>query len=834
MSTWAIPRREIWRHPGRTLLTWLSVVIGVTSVMAVGLSTGSARQAYANMYEAITGRAALEIVGAGGAKLDVSLRDLVSQQPGVRAAVPVIQRNVVMYAAEGRARLIALGIDPTLDAAVRDYELVAGEPLTPRGGVLLDASLADSLDIEVGDRIKLLVRRGLVEVTVQGLVRPRSGAGVAGGGTVFLPLAVAQRHFAARDQLDRIQMILTDDAKPESVRLALEGLLPTGTEVREPLTRGSLAEETMRGLDNGLLLSTAFSLLAAIFIITNTFSMSVGQRRHELAVMRAVGATQIQIRQMILREAWLLGAAGTIAGIVLGLVGANVLNNLIGNLLQTELPTVRLQPLPVAGAIVFGFGASLLAAWVPASRAARLDPVEGMNGARRGDIEALPWQMMAAGVAGSLIAVVLFVVTLLGKLTFEYGVVALVLLLISAVLLLPLTLRPLTWLGERCLRGLSPVESRIARRQLLRHGGRTMLTLGVLFISVATGLGQASSLMDNVADIRHWYRTAIVGDFFVRATMPDMDSGLSAAVPETVGSEIEKIPGVLRVASLRFLSIEVNSQKAMLVTEDTVFSRDASATESLLRSGPVDLDRPSVILGSVLAKRLGVEVDDSVELLTRLGAQSLPVSQIQNDYLSGGMTVYMPRPLAERYFDVEGVDAYIVRAEQSQLSEVAGALAAISRQNGMVLQSYADLTTLIEGMMSGVVGSLWALLTLALLVASFGVFNMLAMNVLEQTRELGLLRAIGMTSRQVRGMVLSQAILLGIVGILPGIVAGIAMSYLMNLATFPALGREVEFTLSTWFVLAVAVTAFALVILAAWLPASRAARVQPALSLRYE
>lgn len=834
MSTWAIPRREILRHPGRTLLTWLSVVIGVTSVMAVGLSTRSARQAYTNMYETITGRAALEIVGAGGTKLDAALREVVSQQPGVQAAVPVIQRNVVMYAEKGRAKLIALGIDTALDVAIRDYELVAGEPLSPRSGLLLDASLAESLEIEVGDRIKLLVRRGLVESTVKGLVKPRSGAGVAGGGTVLIPLAVAQSYFAAPKQLDRIQMILTEDADPRSVRLALEKSLPTGTEVREPATRGSLAQETMRGLENGLLLSTAFSLLAAIFIITNTFSMSVGQRRHELAVMRAVGATQSQIRQMILREAFLLGAAGTAAGVACGLVCANLLNNMIGNLLQTDLPTVQLRLLPVAGAIAFGFGASLLSAWLPASRAARLDPVEGMSGSQRSDIEALPWQMVAAGFAGTLIAIGMFIATLLGIFTFEYGVAALVLLLISAVLLLPLTLKPLTWLGESCLRRLNPVESRMARRQLLRHGGRTMLTLGVLFIAVATGLGQASSLMDNVADIRHWYQTAIVGDFFVRATMPDMETGLSAAVPETVGEEIENIPGVLKIASLRFLAIEVNGQKAMLVTEDTVFTKASSPTESLLTSGPVDLDRPTVILGSVLAKRLGVQADDSVELLTRIGPQQLPVSRIQNDYLSGGMTVYMQRPLAERFFDVEGVDAYIVRAEHSQIADVKDALAEISLRNGMMLQSYADLTTLIEGMMSGVVGSLWALLTLALLVASFGVFNMLAMNVLEQTRELGLLRAVGMTSRQVRLMVLSQAILLGIVGIIPGIVAGIAMSYLMNLATFPALGHQVEFTLSPWLVLAVAAAAFALVILASWLPASRAARIQPALSLRYE
>ena len=205
MVQWRIAWREMRRHPGRALLTLLSVVIGVAAVLAVGLSTGSARRAYHEMFQTITGRAALEITSAGGAPLAESLLDAVRNTPGVATAVPVVQRNAIMYYGNGRMKLMALGIDPSLDAAVRDYELVEGQPLSKSAGVLLDAALAHSLNVGAGDEVKLLVRRGLVTTKIVGLVKPRSGSAVSGGGVLFMPLVTAQRRFAAKGMIDRIQ-----------------------------------------------------------------------------------------------------------------------------------------------------------------------------------------------------------------------------------------------------------------------------------------------------------------------------------------------------------------------------------------------------------------------------------------------------------------------------------------------------------------------------------------------------------------------------------------------------------------------------------------------------
>ena len=202
---------------------------------------------------------------------------------------------------------------------------------------------------------------------------------------------------------------------------------------------------------------------------------------------------------------------------------------------------------------------------MPARRAARLTPLEGMSGVAPEDSEEHSWRQTVIGLGMWLVSVALLVACLAGWLSPEHSVIVIVMLLISLVLLLPLVLRPLTWLSQWLMQPLVRVEARLARRQLLRHSGRTTLTIGVLFVAVGTGLGLANSVVDNVEDVRHWYRTAIVGDFFVHAQMPDMETGLSAAVPEVVGEQIQQVAGITRLASVRLIAATANKQHVIVM-----------------------------------------------------------------------------------------------------------------------------------------------------------------------------------------------------------------------------------------------------------------------------
>jgi putative ABC transport system permease protein len=183
---------------------------------------------------------------------------------------------------------------------------------------------------------------------------------------------------------------------------------------------------------------------------------------------------------------------------------------------------------------------------------------------------------------------------------------------------------------------------------------------------------------------------------------------------------------------------------------------------------------------------------------------------------------------------MEGVDAYVVKADPQKLKEVESALRQVCVEDGVLLQSYADLTQTIEGMMAGVVASLWGLLVLGLVVAAFGVVNTLGMNVLEQTRELGLLRVVAMTRDQVRKTIVAQAVMLGLLGIVPGLLASVAMTYVLYLATLPVVGHPIPFTWHPWLLAGSFSLALVIVLAAAWVPAERAARLQLHEALRYE
>jgi putative ABC transport system permease protein len=282
------------------------------------------------------------------------------------------------------------------------------------------------------------------------------------------------------------------------------------------------------------------------------------------------------------------------------------------------------------------------------------------------------------------------------------------------------------------------------------------------------------------------------------------------------------------------VSAKVNDQAAYIVAFRNEFrsESDAQRGDSVLFNNLPPEDQ--VTVGSVLAQRLSVHEGDSITLETKAGPRELRIARVANEYAAGGLTVRMRRELAERLTGIEGVDAYVVKADHTKLKEVEESLRVVCAKQGMLLQSYSDLTMVIEGMMAGVVGSLWGLLVLGLIVAAFGVVNTLGMNVLEQTRELSLLRVVAMTRSQVRRAIVAQAAMLGILGVAPGLLAGLAMAYVMNLSTLPVIGHPVAFTFHPFLLLGGFLAAMTIVLAAAWIPAERAARLELAAALHYE
>ncbi len=858
MVYWKFAWREVRQRPSRAILTLLSIVIGVAAVVAVTIASGTTRRAFDQIYQTVAGRAALEISAPVGTSFDQSIVPKVRKLPGIEAVAPLVQRHTTMWVGKKLYRLIALGVDPADDQDVRDYDVTVGKSLRKGAhGVMLDETFAHNagikppvqwhvylpavggcipmlVPVETVDSVDLLTRVGLVRAKVVAFYKSRGTSTTTEGSTLLMPLDAAQSLFKTYKKIDSAQIVLKPDADEPAVRAEIAKELPAGISVHPPAARSSLAEETSLSTEQGMRMARAFSLLVAVFIITNTFLINVTQRRKQLGIMRAIGATRAQIAGMVYREAILMGVVGTVIGSLLGVVAAHYLTAAMGTLYQASLPPIELTVYPFLIGTSCGLGISLLAAALPARKASHLSPLEAMRDVLQEEIEGSSRWLVASGAVLVILCICIMTASILGWLPMIHAVWAAILLLTGLVLLLPVALRPLTSVTAVVLRRLAPVEGRLARLQLLRHHSRTTLTVGVVFIAISTGIGLANSVMDNVADVRNWYRKAIVADFFVRATAPDMATGTSADLPDTVGPEINKIPGIISKDAMRFVNVHAAGENAIVIARDhsspeppdlDLVSGDLNTLRQRLRDG-------QVALGSVLAERAKLKVGDQITLDSDKGAKKFRIAAIVNDYQAGGLTIHMERNVARRELGIDGVDAYIIKADHNRLPEVRQALQEIVDRNGLILQSFSDIQHTIDVMMSGVVASLWAMVVLGLLVSAVGVTNTLTINVLEQTREIGLLRIVAMTRAQVRKTIFTQAMIMAILALVPGIIAGIAVAYLINLAMLPVTGHPVEFTLHPWLMSGGFVVGLLVVSLAAWFPADRASRLDLPTALR--
>ncbi len=480
-----ISLREVLSRPTRAFLTFASIVIGVAAVVAVFLTTSNTRVAQREMLRAVSGRADLEIVSNGAKGFPfVPWMEKIRAVPGVKLAAPAVNRFAVLYTDKKNAKARVLCIDPKVDHEVRDYKVIEGKPLEGRREVLVDASFARSMEIQLGDEIEILGRAGRKSSTVVGIVEPSGGSGVAVGSSVYALLPEADRYFNSGNHLDQVQVVLDNPDESEKVAAAIAQILPAEARVQPPATRSQMAEETMFATENGLHMAIAFALLIALFIIYNTFQMSVGERRKQFGILRALGTTRGQIRWMILREALVMSLIACVFGCLLGIYGATFLSRTTQQVLQVSLPVIQISAWPLVVAVIFGVSISLLGAYLPANRASSIQPLEAIRMLDTGQDAALIRIATPLGFVALVSGSVILYLATQGKLPLGGDVVGIILLLLGVVLMIPVSLPMVSGLIMRLLRPWIGPSAMLAQRQLTRHLGRSTLTIGVLFVAV--------------------------------------------------------------------------------------------------------------------------------------------------------------------------------------------------------------------------------------------------------------------------------------------------------------------------------------------------------------
>lgn len=820
--------RQWWNRPGRALATVASVAVAVGAVVATWVSADAARTGYRRLTEAIDGVPVVDVVSRGGGRFDAATVPSLVDVAGVRAVVPLFYRPTLLRVGDKRVREIAVGVDVEAMVATGLLTLSAGRACFGPEEVVLETSLADSLGLSLGDEILFFARRRIRRMAVVGLVDRQSIGWFAEGAGVIADIQALSAMSVALGYLDRVRVAITPAGSRKQVLADVAALLPESLLAEIPAGKASMAEDVLHSADLGLDFVTGLTVAMAWFIVGNAMLMNVTERRRGFSLLRLLGATVRQVRRFIVGEAAVLGASGAVLGAAAGWFAAKPIAAGIARALQAPLSSLTFNPFILPGAILMGIVVAMAAAWWPSREATDADLLEGLSTAPTPPARGISWRFVgiALVLAGAAAVVQLLVISEIvpPRLAVPGGIVLLLAFVALTPLVLPWIARGLAALAPRRFR----IEAKLALEQILRQPVRTALTSGVLVVAVTNGVGLGHAIRDNVDNVLGWYARLMQADWVL------MHAGVVSAAGDGQGLEtgsveedVAALPGVRSVEGIGLAVGRVAGTACVVVARDLPAGgplplEPVTASAADVRMA---LDRGEAVAGTVLARRTGIKPGDEVAVEVFGRTTNIRIAALVVDYTSGGASLHVRRDFARQLFGLDAADVLLVKADPGAAAALRQPLEAIADEHALLLRSFGDLQAFIDTVVKGVVSSLWAILGLGFVVGSLGVANTVTMNVLEKQRTLGLLRAVGMTSRQVTLVVVLESLILGIAGGLIGLFGGITTALFIQLSSQPLLGHPIEAKFRPSVIVVNLVAAVVVAVVAAWLPARRAARL---------
>ncbi|MBM4075026.1 MAG: FtsX-like permease family protein, partial [Planctomycetes bacterium] len=434
-----------------------------------------------------------------------------------------------------------------------------------------------------------------------------------------------------------------------------------------------------------------------------------------------------------------------------------------------------------------------------------------------------------AGIISLLFAALMFTITYWDLYADIASILAVTFVEIGAAILLPGLISPCTSLYFRLVGRFFPVEAQLGHRQLMENFDRTALTVAVLFVVSAASISVGNTTMLLTGNIQSWMERTIISDFLLFASRPTVDMSDAEPLPEDLSSRIHNIRGIKTMDEITFALASISGHGCLLLAQmcdgyETLpidlIEGDASSLQQRLQSG-------EALLGSVLANLLHVKPGDTVNVEVSGVTQVIRIAGLVREYKAGGLMIHMDANAARERFPLPSAQVLGIRVDVPERSSVGEELKAVAREYGLIFQSLSDLHHLVQSIVSGITNRLFLILILALIIAAFAIVNSQTMNVIEQTRHLGMLRVVGMLQSQAFRMFLFQSLILGMLGIVPGMITGSVMSYLTMSSFRRITDHGVSFAVDTRLMTAYLTSGLMLSLAAAILPAIRAGRLKP-------
>jgi putative ABC transport system permease protein len=831
--------RSLARHPVLLGLNIASIALGVAVFLAIQISNRSATASFRAGIDLVAGRANLEVHG----DFPETLFPRIAALPGVRAATPLVEGLVTLPAHSGEYLRI-IGLDPFSGDELRTFELLGTDLaridletwLRDPDAIAVSREYSERVLPRLGNPLPVLAAGERRTLHPRFVIEPAAAAAAGDSRLAAMDIGWAQELLHRRGRLDTILLLVTPD-RLDTVRNEIRKIAPPDIAVESPSQRGHQIDSMLGAFQLNLTALSLVSVLVGGFLIFNTISASVVRRQREIGILRALGASRAEVRLLFLGEAAVSGLLGSVLGCAAALPLASALSAPVAQTVRTlyiltSIDRLAIAPWQFAEAFAVGLGTALLASWIPASEAARADPARVLHpGSARDRLASVPRRWLGIALALLVAAGISGWATLRFHLP-PLGFFSALAVLAGFSFAVPAVVRA-------SARGLaaSPRYWRLAAGNLGQSVHRNAVTVAALAAAIAMTVSVSVMIHSFRASVNDWIDSTLVDDLFIGLAANESGPPQGALPPEAI-SWMRAQPGVEHLATRADATVRYRGESVEMavITGEREHSirflgRDAAA--QFRDFGAAD----AVAISEPFASRFRIARGDALELATPRGPAVFRVAGIFQDYARSAGFLFIKQADYERYWPALGAHSLAVTlAPQADPAALGDAFRAkFGAQGEFSIYSNRALRTRIFDIFDQTFAVTLVLRAISILVAAAGVLLALLILAAEREREIGVLRAVGASRRQVVGIFLREAGLIGLiasgVGVASGACLAMVLTWVVNKAFF---GWTIQLSYPAAVLLATPLWIVPVAMLAALLPAWRAACVPPAAAVRFE
>ncbi|HLW68337.1 MAG TPA: FtsX-like permease family protein [Gemmataceae bacterium] len=840
-------RRYLGRRFDRAGLIVLIIAAGVTMLVSTRLLNDCLESAVHS--STALGADQADLLVTNDRRVRIDLASKLRAVPGVQAVQPLIFDRVILPEFNNQTAIF-LGVDvqggnaESKDSFVEAVTVSDPLALVTGRGVLIGDELAKVLSPDGKPTKPFEIRAGGHSHRIQpaGTVKLKGQAAKLSGFLIATEIRAASKMLNQDGVCDRIDLKLSPGADKEQVRAAAQAIVGEQGQVKAPEMASKATAEIAAGVHIGFILMGVGAMVVGLFLIYIVLAVSVAERRHDIGVLRSLGATRPQIAALFTGEAVVMGLVGALLGVPIGWGLAKFTFSVMkqdmeqvffgsGEGLQLTVPIVLI-------AVCSGVVTAGLAALVPAMQAASDEPADAVR--RVPSAASRFFRYLQALASLAVIGAGFGCIAFRHQLPPQWGGIGgVVAMMVGVLLAVPLMVAVLSHLAQPLFRRLFGIEARLASDNLLRAPGRTGIVVGVLAAGVTLMLQTAGIGRSNEGPILAWLDRVATADMFIICGDPNASSSAMLPMDITVRDEIRKIPGVQQTMTLRFSESEFNGRLILLISVDAVDYYHAHEHSRNLPDLSLFLQLPeknTCIVSENFAVLNHVKKGDTIELHGPNGPVPLHILGVIPDYHWSRGSIYVDRDFYKDAFQDPLIDTcHAFLKKDGHEEETRARVKKFCDSRALVVLNRQDIDVWTASFLRRLYFLSYLQQMVVGIVAALGVVMALLISVLQRRRELGLLRAVGATQSQVLYTVLAEATLMGIFGTILGLLGGIPLEwYLMRIVIYEESGLLFPVTVPWKETLILSGLAIATATLAGMMPAYHAARLRIAEAIAYE